>query len=78
MKIMLFSPNFIGTKNFPKMSEKAVMLVEQCVQMHIFFWKQPGCALIIACELIRTNMVYEYDNTACEIDTVYIILVIVI
>ena len=33
------------------------MIVEHCVLMHIFFRKQPGCALIGACALIRTNTV---------------------
>ena len=37
------------------------MLVEKCAFMHIF-GKRPGCALIGACALIRTNTVLEQEG----------------
>ena len=52
--------NMINTVLICKIVANINMLVEQCAQMHIFFWKWRGCAHIGACALIRTNMFFVY------------------
>ena len=43
------------------------MLVRQCALMHML-WKLPGFALIGACGLTRTIMVYMYHGMITSID----------
>ena len=40
-----------------KICKNINILVEYCVRVRNFFQKPPGCALIGACALIRTNTV---------------------
>ena len=47
------------------------MLVQQCALMHVFP-KGAERALIGACELIRTNMVYGSTKKVLEPDSIYI------
>ena len=49
------------------------MLDEQCAYMFfvVVFRKRPGCALIGACALIKTNAVFFCFWTVCSMGIVY-------